>query len=72
MNDRSWLGALTGLGFLVLAIASVAVGGGEPPDPSDDPVEEIVEFYVDNEAGSGSGPSSRRWPRRSSSSSAAT
>src|ERR671915_1674289 len=49
MNDRSWIAALTGVGFLVLAIASVASGGGEPPDPTEDPVEEIVEFYVDNE-----------------------
>jgi hypothetical protein len=49
MNDRSWIAALTGVGFLVLAIASVAFGGGEPPDPADDPVEEIVEFYADNE-----------------------
>ena len=50
MNDRSWLGALTGLGFLVLAIAAIAFGGGEPPNPSDDSVEEIVEFYVDNDS----------------------
>jgi hypothetical protein len=49
MNDRSWIAALTGVAFLVLAIASVALGGGEPPDPTDDPVEEIVEFYADNE-----------------------
>ena len=50
MNDRSWLGALTGLGFLVLAIAAIAFGGGEPPNPSDDSAEEIVEFYVDNDS----------------------
>lgn len=50
MNDRSWLGALTGLAFLVLAIAAIAISGGEPPNPSDDSVEEIVEFYVDNDA----------------------
>jgi hypothetical protein len=50
MNDRNWIAALTGVGFLVLAIASVALGGGEPPDPTEDPVEEIVEFYVDNDS----------------------
>src|SRR5688500_11322305 len=49
MNDRSWIAPLTGVAFLVLAIASVALGGGEPPDPTEEPVEEIVEFYVDNE-----------------------
>jgi hypothetical protein len=32
----------------VLAIIGFIVGG-EPPDPTDDSVEEIVEFYVDNE-----------------------
>jgi len=45
------LAALTGAAFLVLAVISVAVGGGEPPDPADDPVEEIVQFYVDEEDG---------------------
>jgi hypothetical protein len=39
---------LTGLAFFVLAIIGFIVGG-EPPDPTDDSVEEIVEFYVDNE-----------------------
>jgi hypothetical protein len=49
MKDRSWIAALTGIGFLVLAIATIAIGGGEPPNPSDDSVEEIVDFYVDND-----------------------
>ncbi len=38
---------LTGAAFFVLAIASFAVTG-ETPD-TDDPVREIVRFYVDNE-----------------------
>ena len=50
MNDRyDWLAALTGLAFLVLAIVG-AVIAGEPPDPSDDPVQEIIAFYTDNES----------------------
>ena len=44
-KDRSWLGALAGIVFLVLAIVSFAVGG-EPPD-IDKPAQEIVDFYVD-------------------------
>ena len=50
MTGKSWIGALTGLAFVVLAIVCVAVGGGEPPNPTDDSVEEIVEFYVDNDS----------------------
>jgi hypothetical protein len=37
---------LTGVAFILLAIASFTVGG-EPPD-ADDPVQEIVDFYVDD------------------------
>jgi hypothetical protein len=48
MNSKDWLAALTGVGFLVLVIVGIAVGGGEPPDPSDDPVQEIISFYDDN------------------------
>jgi hypothetical protein len=48
MNNKDWLAALTGVGFLVLVIVGIAVGGGEPPDPSDDPVQEIITFYEDN------------------------
>lgn len=48
MNKNS-LAALTGLAFLVLAIVAFAIGG-EPPDPTDDPVQEIVDFYVDNDS----------------------
>jgi hypothetical protein len=45
------LAALTGAAFLLLAIISVAVGGGEPPDPADDSAQEIIDFYVDEEDG---------------------
>jgi hypothetical protein len=46
-NDRSWLIPLTGLAFFVLAIVAFAIGG-EPPDPTDDPAREIIDFYVDD------------------------
>jgi hypothetical protein len=48
MNSKDWLAALTGVGFLVLVIVGIAVGGGEPPDPSDESVQEIINFYDDN------------------------
>src|SRR5687768_9256768 len=48
MNSKDWLAALTGVGFLVLVIVGIAVGGGEPPDPSDEPIQEIINFYDDN------------------------
>jgi hypothetical protein len=43
------LAALTGLAFVVLAVISGAIMG-EPPDPSDDSVQEIVSFYQDNDS----------------------
>ena len=50
MNNRNYmLAALTGILFLVLAIVSTFVMG-EPPDPKDDSVQEIVNFYTDNES----------------------
>jgi hypothetical protein len=45
-NRREWLAPLTGVGFVILVIVSFAIGG-EPPSASD-PVDEIVEHYVDN------------------------
>jgi hypothetical protein len=45
--NREWLVPLTGVGFVVVAIIGFIVGG-EPPG-ADDPVQEIVEHYVDNE-----------------------
>jgi hypothetical protein len=47
MHDKDWLAALTGIAFIVIAIAAIAIGG-EPPDPSDDSVQEIVDFYSDD------------------------
>lgn len=38
---------LTGIVFVVLLIAGFALSG-EPPDPSDKPIDEVVDFYVDN------------------------
>ena len=50
MNNRNYmLAALTGILFLVLAMVSTFVMG-EPPDPKDDSVQEIVNFYTDNES----------------------
>jgi hypothetical protein len=46
-RDREWLAPLTGVAFIVLAIVGFAIGG-EPPS-ADDPVEEIVQHYADNE-----------------------
>jgi hypothetical protein len=48
-NDRSWLAPLTGVLFLVVAIVSFIVSG-EPPDPTEDSTQEIVEFYVDDDS----------------------
>jgi hypothetical protein len=44
---KEWLVPLTGLLFVVLLILSFVVGG-EPPD-ADEPVQEIVAHYVDND-----------------------
>ena len=43
---KDWLVPLTGVAFIVLAIAGFIVGG-EPPD-ANEPVQEIVDFYVDD------------------------
>jgi hypothetical protein len=45
--NREWLVPLTGVAFVVVAIIGFIVGG-EPPG-ADDPVQEIVEHYVDNQ-----------------------
>jgi hypothetical protein len=48
MSDRSWIAALTGLAFMVLAIAGSVIMG-DPPDPKDESLQEIVNFYKDND-----------------------
>jgi hypothetical protein len=45
-RSREWLVPLTGVGFILLGIVSFIVGG--EPKSADDPVREIVKFYVDN------------------------
>jgi Domain of unknown function (DUF4386) len=45
-RDREWLVPLTGVAFIVLGIVSFIVGG--EPKSADEPVREIVNFYVDN------------------------
>lgn len=45
-RSREWLVPLTGVGFVVVGIVSFIVGG--EPKSADDPVREIVNFYVDN------------------------
>ena len=47
-TNRDWIAPLTGLAFVVLAIVAFAIGG-EPPDVTEDSVEEVVDFYVDND-----------------------
>jgi hypothetical protein len=48
MDNRSWLQPLTGVLFVVVLIVGFALGG-EPPDASEDSIQEVVDFYVDNE-----------------------
>ena len=49
MNEnRQWLFPLTGVAFVVVGIVSFIVGG--EPKSADDPVKEIVSFYVDNKS----------------------
>ncbi len=45
-RSREWLVPLTGVGFIVVGIISFIVGG--EPKSADEPVREIVGFYVDN------------------------
>src|SRR4051812_17545225 len=45
-RSKDWLVPLTGVGFIVLGIVSFVVGG--EPKSADEPVREIVDFYVDN------------------------
>jgi hypothetical protein len=48
MNGRGnqWLLPLTGVGFVVLGIVSFIIAG--EPKSADEPVDEIVDFYLDN------------------------
>ena len=48
MNARRnhWLLPLSGVGFVVLGIVSFIIQG--EPKPADEPVNEIVDFYLDN------------------------
>jgi hypothetical protein len=45
-RSREWLVPLTGVGFVVLGILSFVVAG--EPKSADQPLQEIVDFYVDN------------------------
>ena len=45
-RSREWLVPLTGVGFIVLGIVSFIVGG--EPKSADQPVRDVVKFYVDN------------------------
>ncbi len=47
MSGKSWLAPLTGIVFILLLIAGFAIAG-EPPDPSEKSIDEVVDFYVDN------------------------
>ncbi len=45
-RNREWLIPLTGVAFVLVGIVGFAIGG--EPKSADDPVKEIVDFYVDN------------------------
>jgi hypothetical protein len=45
-SSREWLVPLTGVAFIVLGIISFAVAG--EPKSADEPVNEIVDYYLDN------------------------
>lgn len=45
-SSREWLVPLTGLGVILVGALSFIIGG--EPKSTDDPVREIVAFYVDN------------------------
>jgi hypothetical protein len=45
-RSKEWLVPLTGVGFVLLGIVSFIVGG--EPKSADEPVREIVDYYVDN------------------------
>lgn len=45
--NRTWLAPLTGIVFLVIVIVGGAIAG-EPPDPTDKPVQEVIDYYVDD------------------------
>jgi hypothetical protein len=45
--NRHTIAPLTGVAFVVVAIISIAVSGGEPPG-ADDPPREIAQHYIDN------------------------
>jgi hypothetical protein len=45
--NRDMIAPLTGVAFIIVAIISIVIMGGEPPG-ADDPAREIVDHYVDN------------------------
>jgi len=45
--SKGRLAPLTGVAFVVLAIIAFVIGG-EPPDPSEDSAQKIVDFYKEN------------------------
>jgi hypothetical protein len=49
MNGKAWLAPLTGVLFLVVMVASFLVMGEEPPDPTEDSAQTVVDFYKDND-----------------------
>ena len=46
--NRNLIAPLTGIAFIIFAIASIFVGGGEPPNVKDDTAQEIAKHYADN------------------------
>jgi len=46
MNRTTWLAPLTGVLFIILMVVGFSISG-EPPNPTDDSTQEIVDFYAD-------------------------
>jgi hypothetical protein len=49
MGNRSWLHPATGVLFILLLIASFFVMGDDPPDATSEPLQDVVDYYTDNE-----------------------
>lgn len=47
MADKHWYTALTGLAFVLIVVVGFAIVGDQP-DPTDKPIQEIIDFYEDD------------------------
>ena len=60
-RSKEWLAPLTGVAFVLVGIAGFLIGG--EPKAADEPVNEVVDFYLDNKDSVQSVRSSRRRKR---------